>query len=90
MDNNSLSRCDSATLEQGAGSPEQTLSVLSTYQAHMMIVTVLTILAVDFAVFPRSLTKCETYEVSFVRIFFCCLLPFVGLKSISRWIWAFG
>jgi phosphatidylinositol glycan class W len=65
--------------KQGAGSPEQTettrLSALSTYRAHMMLVTVLAILAVDFAVFPRRLAKCETYGVSFVRIFSraCCL-----------------
>lgn len=59
--------------KQGAGSPEQTettrLSALSTYHAHMMLVTVLAILAVDFPVFPRMLAKCETYGVSFVRIF---------------------
>jgi len=66
--------------KQGAGSPEQTettrLSALSTYRAHMMLVTVLAILAVDFPVFPRRLAKCETYGVSFVRIFShaCCLL----------------
>ena len=56
----------------GAGLPEQTettrLSALSTYRAHMMLVTVLAILAVDFTVFPRRLAKCETYGVSFVRI----------------------
>jgi phosphatidylinositol glycan class W len=34
-----------------------------------MLVTVLAILAVDFPVFPRMLAKCETYGVSFVRIF---------------------
>jgi phosphatidylinositol glycan class W len=58
--------------KQGAGSPEQAettrLSALSTYRAHMMLVTVLAILAVDFTVFPRRLAKCETYGVSFVRI----------------------
>ena len=48
--------------------PERTrLSALSTYRAHMMLVTVLAILAVDFPVFPRTLAKCETYGVSFVR-----------------------
>ena len=59
--------------KQGARSPEQTettrLSALSTYRAHMMLVTVLAILAVDFPVFPRKLAKCETYGVSLVRIF---------------------
>jgi phosphatidylinositol glycan class W len=43
------------------------LSALSTYRAHMILVTVLAILAVDFPVFPRALAKCETYGVSFVR-----------------------
>ncbi|KAH9015069.1 GWT1-domain-containing protein [Lactarius hengduanensis] len=40
------------------------LSALSTYRAHMMLVTILAILAVDFPVFPRALAKCETYGVS--------------------------
>lgn len=55
----------------GAASAEERettrLSALSTYRAHMMLVTVLAILAVDFPVFPRMLAKCETYGVSFVR-----------------------
>ena len=45
------------------------LSALSTYRAHMMLVTILAILAVDFPVFPRALAKCETYGVSLVRHF---------------------
>ncbi|KAH8986440.1 GWT1-domain-containing protein [Lactarius hatsudake] len=40
------------------------LAALSTYRAHMMLVTILAILAVDFPVFPRALAKCETYGVS--------------------------
>ena len=32
----------------------------------MILMTVLSILAVDFPVFPRSLAKCETYGVSMV------------------------
>jgi hypothetical protein len=32
----------------------------------MILMTVLSILAVDFPVFPRSLAKCETYGVSLV------------------------
>ena len=52
------------------------LSALSTYRAHMMLVTILAILAVDFPVFPRALAKCETYGVSFVRLSF--YLPRVG------------
>lgn len=42
------------------------LPVLSIYRAHMMLMTVLSILAVDFQVFPRALAKCETYGVSLV------------------------
>jgi phosphatidylinositol glycan class W len=80
--------------KQGAGSPEQTdttrLSALSTYRAHMMLVTVLAILAVDFPVFPRSLAKCETYGVSFVRIFphACCLLWYLraSVDGHGRWV----
>ncbi|KAI9462017.1 GWT1-domain-containing protein [Lactarius psammicola] len=48
-----------------AEEPETTrLSALSTYRAHMMLMTILAILAVDFPVFPRALAKCETYGVS--------------------------
>jgi len=43
------------------------LPALTTYRAHMMLMTVLAILAVDFPVFPRSLVKCETFGVSLVR-----------------------
>jgi len=70
---------------QGAASaeePETTrLSALSTYRAHMMLVTVLAILAVDFPVFPRMLAKCETYGVSFVRSFFFMLATFCGTQK---------
>jgi phosphatidylinositol glycan class W len=51
--------------------PESTrLAALSTYRAHMMLMTILAILAVDFPVFPRALAKCETYGVSLVRLLF--------------------
>ena len=43
------------------------LPALTTYRAHMMLMTILSILAVDFPVFPRTLAKCETYGVSLVR-----------------------
>jgi len=43
------------------------LPALSIYRAHMMLMTILCILAVDFPVFPRLLAKCETYGVSIVR-----------------------
>jgi phosphatidylinositol glycan class W len=42
------------------------LAAVSTWRAHMMLMTVLGILAVDFPVFPRELAKCETFGVSLV------------------------
>ena len=42
------------------------LPALTTYRAHMLLLTSLSILAVDFPIFPRMLAKCETYGVSLV------------------------
>ena len=42
------------------------LPALTIYRAHMMLMTILAILAVDFPAFPRSLAKCETFGVSLV------------------------
>ena len=44
------------------------LPALSTFRAHMLLMTILAILAVDFPVFPRELAKCETFGVSLVRV----------------------
>ncbi|KAJ7581511.1 GWT1-domain-containing protein [Mycena floridula] len=44
------------------------LPALTTYRAHMILMTVLAILAVDFPAFPRSLAKCETFGVSLMDI----------------------
>ncbi|KAL0946007.1 hypothetical protein HGRIS_012283 [Hohenbuehelia grisea] len=44
------------------------LPALTTYRAHMMLFTILCILAVDFPVFPRVLAKCETFGVSLMDI----------------------
>lgn len=64
------------------------LPALTTYRAHMMLMTVLAILAVDFPVFPRSLVKCETYGVSLVRLNCALNRTHVGcLYNLHRWIW---
>ena len=42
------------------------LPALTVYRAHMLLMTFLAILAVDFPVFPRALAKCETFGVSLV------------------------
>ena len=52
------------------------LPALTTYRAHMMLMTVLSILAVDFPVFPRNLVKCETFGVSLVWTVISVFLSF--------------
>ncbi|SNX84575.1 related to GWT1 - GPI-anchored wall transfer protein [Melanopsichium pennsylvanicum] len=39
---------------------------LTVYRAHMMLVTVISILAVDFPVFPRDMSKCESWGTSWM------------------------
>jgi len=44
------------------------LPALTIYRAHMLLMTILAILAVDFPVFPRELAKCETFGVSLMDL----------------------
>ena len=44
------------------------LPVLTVYRAHMLVMTTLSILAVDFRVFPCELVKREAFAVSLVDI----------------------
>ncbi|PVF95049.1 hypothetical protein CPB86DRAFT_788429 [Serendipita vermifera] len=48
--------------------PIPRLPAVSTWRAHMMLMTVISILAVDFPIFPRSLVKCETFGVSLMDL----------------------
>ncbi|KAI0689335.1 GWT1-domain-containing protein [Cytidiella melzeri] len=52
----------------GAVATVPPLPALTTYRSHMLLLTCLCILAVDFPVFPRSLAKCETFGVSIMDL----------------------
>jgi phosphatidylinositol glycan class W len=45
----------------------QPLPALSTWRAHMMLMTAICILAVDFPAYPRELAKCENFGTGLVR-----------------------
>jgi len=48
--------------------PNETRRVLTVFRANLMILTVVCILAVDFAVFPREFAKCETWGMSLMDL----------------------
>ncbi|SJK98626.1 uncharacterized protein ARMOST_01894 [Armillaria ostoyae] len=54
--------------ERATASTKAPLPFLTTYRAHMLLMTILAILAVDFPVFPRSLAKCESFGVSLMDL----------------------
>ena len=67
---------------QGASSPKARVSqpllssrdlhrpYVTVWRAHMMVMTIISILAVDFRVFPRTFGKCESWGTSLVSLEF--------------------
>lgn len=62
--------------------PTLHLPALSLYRAHLVLITVLSILAVDFPLFPRFLAKSESFGLSLVR---APLPPFLIYFTTPRW-----
>lgn len=75
-----------------ASSRITSLPALTTYRAHMLLMTILAILAVDFPIFPRFLAKCESYGVSLVHNLIYILEGKIDFGwfslAASRWILA--
>ena len=61
------------------------LPAITVYRAHMLLMTFLAILAVDFPIFPRSLAKCESFGVSLVWFALVSSLWVVLMKTLCRW-----
>ncbi|KAG6373965.1 hypothetical protein JVT61DRAFT_6130 [Boletus reticuloceps] len=59
---------ESSTIDRSAQPALRSLPALTTYRSNMMLMTVFSILAVNFPVFPRSLANCKTYGVSLMDV----------------------
>jgi phosphatidylinositol glycan class W len=72
-----------ARLRQAQAQAKGRLPFLSVYRAHMMVMTIHCILAVDFSIFPRTQGKCESFGTSLVSFCFRSTL-------MCRWTWVWG
>ncbi|KAL7418513.1 Glucosaminyl phosphatidylinositol (GlcN-PI) nositol acylation protein [Cryptotrichosporon argae] len=61
--------------------PRARLPFLTVYRAHMMLMTVHCILAIDFAVFPRVFGKCEDFGTSLMDVGVGSFVFSLGLAS---------
>ncbi|WVR00286.1 hypothetical protein IAU59_007429 [Kwoniella sp. CBS 9459] len=76
----------SGSFADGIPGEKKRLPFLSIYRAHMMLLTAICILAVDFPVFPRWFGKCEDFGTSLMDVgvgSFVFSLGLISVKSLS-------